>query len=123
MVSDVITNNARNRTALLIGGSSIVHPQYFIIGTGSETVDVSDTTLVTASDRQEFTSTAYPSASGITWQGDWNAAEISGTQLTEWGVIPSGAELTGSIWSHHNTAAVTFDGTNELRIIETWSVT
>ena len=44
-------------------------------------------------------------------------------QLREFGMTISGTGLTGSIWSRTGLAdAITFDGTNELRIEETWEV-
>lgn len=118
MVDSTITDFSKSRIILSIGGS-VSYPEYFIIGTGSSTVGSTDTALTTAYDRQLFTDTSYPASSGVTFQGDWNVAEISGVSLTEWGLIPSGGALTGSIWTRHYTDAITFDGTNELRIIET----
>lgn len=123
MVTDIITANAKNKIIQFLGGSSFIYPNYFIIGTGSATITSGDTTLNTAFDRQLVTSTTYTSSSGISWQGDWNSAEVSGATLTEWGMIPSGTGLTGSIWSHHIIAGVIFDGTNELRLIENWVMT
>lgn len=122
MATDVVTNYAKNRVALMLGGSITTNISDFIIGTGSSTIAATDTALTTASDRQAVTSATYPSATSIAWQGDWNSVEMSGTALQEWGAIPSGAGLTGSIWSRHIIPALTFDGTNELRIEETWRV-
>jgi len=123
MVDSVITNFGKGRIALFLAGSNLIeYPQYTIIGTGSEPVTVTDTELVTSYDRQKFTTTTITSVSGIQFQTDWNVVEVSGIQLTEWGVIGSATGLTGSIWSHHNIDAVTFDGINELRIIENWVV-
>ena len=119
-MADIITNTTKNKIIQFIGGSSTIYPNYFIIGTGSATVSATDTTLVNSKDRQLVTTTTYTSSSGVSWQGDWNVAEVSGLTLTEWGMIPSGTGLTGSIWSHHNIAGLVFDGTNELRIIENW---
>jgi len=120
MVDSTITDFAKGRTALFLGGSNFIeYPQYSIIGTGSESIGSGDVTLTTSNDRQAFTKITFPSASGIIFQTDWNASEISGIQLTEWGIIGSKTGLTGSIWTHHNIAGITFDGTNELRIVET----
>ncbi len=124
MVDNIITDHTKGRVALFIGGSNFTeYPQYSIIGTGSATIGSLDVTLVTSSDRQAFTSTTFPTSSGIIFQTDWNAAEMSGIQLTEWGLTGSFPLLTGSIWTHHYIDAVTFDGTNELRILETLIVT
>ena len=58
----------------------------------------------------------------ITFQGDWNSTEMSGTQLAEWGVTANVTASTGSIWSRQAFLPLTFDGTNELQIEETWEV-
>lgn len=123
MVSDVITNYARNRTALLIGGSTTIVPSGMMIGTGSSTVSVTDTTLTTASDRQAFTSIpTFPTSTSINFQSDWNSVEMSGTSLTEFGIAGSGVGTNGSMWSIHVTPAIVFDGTNELRVEEVWEI-
>lgn len=124
----MITNWGKNRIALLIGnsgasvaiGSSV--PTYFVIGSGSGTALATQTALLNTTDRQVFTSTDLTTTQKITWTGDWSSVEMSGLFLTEFGVIPSGGGLTGSIWSRTGLPSVTFDGTNELRISETWEV-
>lgn len=119
MTDSVITDYAKGRIALFLAGSNTIeYPRYTIIGTGSATVNVADTELVAAYDRQKLTTSTIQSVSGVQYQTDWNVAEVSGIQLTEWGLIGSSAGLTGSIMTHHNINAVTFDGTNELRIVE-----
>lgn len=115
-----VTDYARQQIVFLLGGSTTGSINYFLIGTGSSTVTVSDTTLQTAIDRQLITAVTFPAAKQIIWQGDWNSVEMSGIQLQEFGMIKSGTGLTGSIWSRALTDIITFDGTNELRIEETW---
>lgn len=118
----VITNYNKNQVGLILGGSATTVPTYFIIGSGSGTVTVSQTELIAATDRQLNTAITFPATQKIKWQGDWNSVEISGTALREFGMIISGVALTGSIWSRTGFAAITFDGTNELRIEETWEI-
>jgi len=118
----VITNYARNQISLFCGGSNTNYPDYFIIGSGSGTAFASDTSLEYAVDRQAVTSVSYPASQKVKWQGDWNSVEMSGIQLKQFGVITSGAGVTGSIWSKTSLPALTFDGTNELRIEEQWEV-
>ena len=118
----VVTNYGRNRTILLLGGSIAANLDDFIIGTGSSIVLVADTALVTSIDRQSFTSVTYPTSQKILMQGDWNSVEMSGIQLTEFAVLTSGTGLTGSIWSRTGIPSLTFDGSNELRIEETWEI-
>lgn len=116
----VVTNWSKNQIMLFVAGSQSSYPEYFIIGAGSSVVSASNTELVSATDRQIFTSVSYPSSTKLQWQGDWNALEVSGLTLQEMGAVASGAGLTGSIWSRIVIPSVTFDGSNELRIEETW---
>jgi len=117
----VITNHARNKLVLLIGGSSTNYPQYFAIGSGSGTASATDTALAYAVDGQAFTTTSYPALQKVTQQGDWNSVEMSGIQLQQFGIKVE-AGTTGSVWSKTSLPPLTFDGTNELRIEETWEV-
>jgi len=118
----VFTNHGRSRTALLLGGSSFTPANYFAIGSGSGTALVTQTTLLAEEDRQTLTATTYPSSQKVKFQADWNSVEMSGLELAEWSMMASGAALTGSIWSRTSLPSISFDGTNELRIEETWEV-
>lgn len=118
----VITDYAKNQISTLIGGSHSILPEYFLIGSGSGVALASDTALQYAVDRQVFTATTYPALQNVKYQGDWNSIEMSGIQLQQFGVIASGGGVTGSIWSKTSLPALTFDGTNELRIEEAWEV-
>lgn len=121
----VITNYGKNRITLLIGGSILninSIPGYFLIGSGSGTALVTQTQLVTPTDRQLFTSTSYPSSQKVNFVGDWTSVEMSGLSLREIGVTVSGGGLTGSVWSRIGFPATLFDGTNELHVEETWEV-
>ncbi len=118
----MITNYGKNRATLLLGGSITANLDDFIIGTGSSTITASDTALVTPTDRQSFTSLTFPTSQKVLMQGDWNSVEMSGIQLAEWGIFSQSASETGSTWSRETFTPVTFDGTNELQIEETWEV-
>lgn len=122
-----IMNFAKNRIALILGGSiwnagSNQYPTYMMIGTGSATVDVTSPILTTANDRQLNTSVSYPSSQKIKFQGDWNSVELSGLTISEFGMTGSGTGTTGSMWSKAVFGGVNFDGTNELRVLETWEI-
>ena len=113
----VFLDYGKNRLSQMMGGSAIGSIGQIIIGTGSSTITIGDTELTTSSDRQTVTSTTFPLHRKVSFQFDWNSVEISGTNaLTEFGLIESGGGLTGSIWSRDIIPALTFDGTNELRI-------
>ena len=118
----VVTDYAKNKVNLFLGGSQTDFPQYYIIGSGSGIAIGGDTELVHPVDRQSFTETTFPTSQKVTDQGDWNSVEISGIQLRQFGKTGSGVGLTGSMWSIVSLPALTFDGTNELRIEETWEV-
>lgn len=118
----MILNWAKAQTALLLTGSATVYPTYFMIGSGSGTTTAGNTELVHPYDRQAVTSINDDTTQKIKWTGDWNSTEISGIQLTEFGLCASGPTTTGSMWSKIGLPGITFDGTNELRIEENWEV-
>ena len=115
-------NQGKSKVALFIGGSSTEIPNSFIIGTGSGVVTATQTSLIAASDSQLFTSTDATTPYKVKWTADWNSVEMSGIQLREFAVAGSGSGVGGPIWSRTSLPAVTFDGTNELRIVENWVV-
>lgn len=118
----MILNWAKQQTALLIGGSSTTIPNAFLIGIGSSTVQASQTALITASDKQDFTSKDSTTIYKTTFQGDWNSIEMSGLNLQEFGITTSGTGLTGSLWSRVVIPSINFDGSNELQLTEIWEV-
>jgi hypothetical protein len=118
----MILNYAKQRIAMLIGGSISVSPSYFMIGSGSGAVLATQTSLFNSIDRQLSTSINKDTAYKTKWTGDWNSLEMSGIQLREFGITISGTGTTGSMWSRIGFPAINFDGTNELRIEETWEV-
>jgi hypothetical protein len=123
----MILNNGKAQTVYLIAGSITGNsflPQYFMVGSGQTPVTTTDLSLEHPRDRQLVT-TATPSITTknkITFTGDWNTQEISGTNLSEFGVCGSGAGVTGSMWSRSTVPSITFNGNNELRIEESWEV-
>ena|SRR3990167_1732024 len=119
----MILNYAKNRTILLLGGSilntgSQNYPTYFMLGTGSSTVFATQDSLLTANDRQLMTNKTYPTSQKIKFQGDWNSVELSGLTINEFGICGSELTTTGSMWSRSVFEGVTFDGTQEMRILE-----
>jgi hypothetical protein len=123
----VVTDYAKKTIARFIGNSGAgtiaqTIPSYFVIGSGSGTSLSSMTTLLNTYDRQAVTSTDITIPYKVSWTGDWNSVELSGLSLKEFGMIASGTGITGSIWSRTGMPAIQFDGTNELRIEETWEV-
>jgi hypothetical protein len=119
----MILDWTKRNIALFLIGSNNNYPQYFAIGSGSGTVVSTQTTLISPFDRQSVTSTNGSTSYKIEWIGDWNAVELSGNSLREWGMCLSGTGTTGSMWSRTTIPSLlTFDGTIELRIKENWEV-
>lgn len=118
----MILNWAKHQTALFFAGSNTNYPTYFMIGSGSGTTSATNTTLVHPADRQAITAVNGSTSQKIKWTGDWASPEVSGIQLTEFGMCISGAGTTGSMWSKVGFPGISFDGTNELRIEETWEI-
>ncbi len=120
----VVVNVTKQNMALVLAGSLTTnnYPNYFMIGSGSGTALVTQTALIAPKDRQTITFANGSTMYKVKWQGDWNSVEMSGTSLTEFGMCISGATTTGSMWSRTSLPAVSFDGTNELRLEENWEV-
>ena len=119
----MILNWGKTRTALFLAGSHSDYPIYFMIGSGSGTASATQTELLNVWDRQAVTSTNGSTTFKVKYTGDWNSVELSGNQLREWGTAISGTGTTGSMWSRTSMPnAITFDGTTELRIEETWEI-
>lgn len=117
----MILNDGRLYTAYMVTGSYI-GSQYLMIGSGTTPVTSSDTTLEHPRSRQLFTSRDITAGSTvkIVFIGDWTAAQISGTILSEFGLTGSQTGVTGSMWSRSVFSPIIFDGTNELRLEESW---
>lgn len=111
------------------GLSGIIHilltgndrPTYIAIGTGSQTVSAGTTTLATETGSRRAFELIDDSTNGqVQWEASWSPSEMSGLSLREIGVFvnPSG----GNALSLENFPAVTFDGTNELKVAVLWEV-
>ena len=118
----MILNWGKQQVALLVGGSITSYPTWFMIGSGSGTVVATQTSLINPFDRQAITAVDNSTINKTKWTGDWTSVEMSGNSLREFGICLSGATTTGSMWSRIGLPAISFDGTNELRIEETWEV-
>lgn len=97
--------------------------QYCAIGSGSGTVAATQTTLLNERDRNSQTgSPDFTTSKKVSFQFDFNSVEMSGTILTEFGLLGSHTGVTGSMWQIERFNSVTFDGTNELQILPTIEV-
>jgi len=93
---------------------------YVNIGSGSGTVLNTNVTLVEERDRNPITgSPNFDTVRKVQFQGDFNSVEMSGIDLTEFGLIGSGTGITGSVWQREAFGSIVFDGTNELQILST----
>lgn len=119
----VTLNYFKQQVALILGGSTTNVPTYFMIGNGSGTVAITQTSLIAPLSRQLMTGSADVTAPYFTTlTGDFNSVQMNGISLTEWGITISGGGTTGSMWTRTAVPAIVFDGTNELRIVETTQV-
>ncbi len=97
--------------------------QTFAVGIGSGTASASDVILVNESDRNMQTgSPDFDTARKVIFQADFNSVEMSGTNLTEFGLLASGPAGVGSLWQREAFGSIVFDGTNELQITSTIEV-
>jgi hypothetical protein len=118
----MILDFAKKQVALIIAGSNTILPNYMMIGSGSGISISTMTTLINAADRQAVTSTDASTVYKATWIADWTSTEISGLTLTEMGMTYSGTGITGSMWSRTSMPALQCNGTQELRIQETFLI-
>lgn len=119
----MILNWTKSRLALYLAGSHSDYPTYYMIGSGSGTTTASQVELLKPWDRQAITVANGSTAYKVKYVGDWNSVTMSGNTLREFGMCISGITTTGSMWSKVGMAhAINFDGTQELRVEETWEV-
>ena len=50
----------------------------------------------------------------VTWTFDWNSIQMSGLTLSEFGMFSTSSG--GNIWDRHTLGSIAFDGTIELQI-------
>ena len=111
----VFTEVGKSGVALAIGSFATNRPQYLALGSGSGAVLNTDVVLVSESGtRIAPTSVDMTTQKEITYTIDYNSLEMSGLNLTEFGMF---TYLTGgSLWNREGFTAVSFDGTNELQV-------
>lgn len=107
------TNTGRSGLALLMTGANIF-PDVISIGSGSGAVAVTNTNLIAETQSFAFTTTDSSVAQTITWTIDGGAAQMSGTNLREFGLKKSG--LSNTVWNREGFTTINFDGTNEVQI-------
>ena len=104
-------------------GSNIDPPFYCAIGTGSTVNNGSQYNLNAERNRSYFTSSDFSTSQKWTTIADFSTVTMSGASFREFGWINTATSGTGSLWNYETFAnAITFDGTNELRIQQTWRV-
>lgn len=117
-----ITTIGRESMAFLIANSG-TGPTYMAIGTGSSTELISQSGLLTETDRNAFTSTTTSTSSQVTWTGDWSSTEISGTNLNEFGAFNDSNVDSGNIFHRTVVGSISFVGDRELQIQSTIKMT
>jgi len=109
----VFTNRGKSGTALLWSVSGN-RPDQLALGTGSAAIAITRTGLVTFDKSTNFTTTDISVVNEVTFTSDFSASTMSGTSLTEMGIITSGTSY--DLWNVEGFAAIAFDGSNELQV-------
>lgn len=114
----VFTNYGAQAIAWAIGSNlPNNYIRYIAIGSGSGVPLVTETTLLNEYDRNLITgSPNFTTPYKVTFTADFNSVELSGTKISEFGLLASGPALTGSMWQIERFGSIAFDGTNELQI-------
>jgi len=122
----VFTNFGRQAVTWRLGSSlPDMYIQHIGIGSGSGTVLVTNTTLVHEVNRTPITgSPDFTEDRKVGFQADFNSVQMSGLDLTEFGLfhIGSATGFAGSTWQREAFNPVEFDGTNELQVFATVQV-
>lgn len=119
-----MTNAAAQFIAWRLGSSlSDMYIGAVAVGSGSGTALITNTTLVNEHTRHVITgSPNFETNRKVTFQGDFNATELSGTQILEFGLFQSGTYNTGSVWFREAFGSIVMDGTIELQTLATLDV-
>jgi hypothetical protein len=107
----MVATNVGASGAILLWSVSGTRPNFIQLGTGSQTMSAGVTNLVTGSIGTSPT-VSVANLRKIDYTADYSSVHMSGIQLTEFGLKVSG----GNVWTYQYFPAITFDGTNELRV-------
>ena len=121
----MFTNTGKEIVTLGLGSNLGLFIAHIGIGSGSGTVQATQSTLLAERDRNTLTgSPNFSTAQKVIFQADFNTVEMSGTHLTEFGLtnIASGTGFSGSMWQIERFGSLVFDGTNEREIVSTLHV-
>jgi len=121
----VFTNAGRQFVAWGLGSNLGKFIAHTAVGDGSGTALVTNTTLVSERNRTSITgSPDFSTAQKATFQADFNSVQMSGINLTEFGLTDttSGTSQAGSMWQREAFGSVVFDGSNELQVTTTLEV-
>jgi hypothetical protein len=90
------------------------------IGSGTSSATVTDSTLGKEHTRAMITgSPDFGDVRKIGFQGDFDSINLSGLDVTEFGLFASGTVNTGSAQLREVFSKITFDGTSELQVLST----
>ena len=112
------TNVGRSGANLLLGPSGGTYPQFIELDAGSQSVSISTSGVSASYISREIDTFDQSVVNQITYTGNWNSVELSGTTAYGFG-LKTGSILSGADWVVGNWAAtgsVNFDGTKELQI-------
>ena len=108
----MIVDDGVETIAGAMGGSGTL-PTHMAIGTGSDTILATDTTLLTETDRNALTELDTSVAKDVTYVADYGSVELSGTTLAEFGLF--NASSAGSMYVRECVTPIAFEGDRELQ--------
>lgn len=111
-----ITNIGINTIRGLIGSPQPTNPTHLAIGSGTTAFAVTDTQLEGEVDRNELTSYDNSVNKVATFIADFSSTEISGLNVSEFGLFNTGTVDTGSIFQREVITNLAFEGDRELQV-------
>lgn len=113
----MITNYGLEQFAIRLG-SDIPAPLYGAIGIGSGLVATTNITLGSEAERNYISALDVSVAKRIAFETDFSTIEMSGLALSEFGMFNQSGINVGSCFTREQlNLPISFDGTNELKIV------
>ena len=109
-----ITTVGFNTIRSLTGSPQPSIPTYMVIGSGTTAFSDSDTELEKENNRNNLTSYGFGTPKVVTYIGDFSSTDISGTDVSEFGVI--NAATNGSLFQRQAIDNLSFVGDRELQV-------
>jgi len=119
-----VTYTAHSGVALMIGSLASNRPLFMLLGSGSGTELASRSGLIApVGSARTFTggSADISTLATIKWRTDFTPAELSGLGINEFTLNPGSTNVEAFNYVNFGNA-ISFDGSNELRLELNWTV-